>query len=161
MRSENKSFSMGRFAGSLIGRQKGLTAVLILLVVAAAVSGLVPPLILGNVVDRLSGSSDTTMIAGTLLGAGLLYFLTIFLSRGLEAAREIVLTIWGGRNCTTGSGNSLPTSFPACLLPTSSHIRPGIRSPALRMTWIHSRTSSLPASSVWRRTRPPSSASSL
>lgn len=95
MRSENKSFSMGRFAGSLIGRQKGLTAVLILLVVAAAVSGLVPPLILGNVVDRLSGSSDTTMIAGTLLGAGLLYFLTIFLSRGLEAAREIVLTIWG------------------------------------------------------------------
>ena len=94
---KNNRFSLGKFAGSLVGRQKGLTAALILLVVAAAVAGLVPPLILGNVVDRLSGKSDVNAIAGTLLGAGLFYFLTIFLSRGLEAAREIVLTIWGER----------------------------------------------------------------
>ena len=94
---KNNRFSLGKFAGSLVGRQKGLTAALILLVVAAAVADLVPPLILGNVVDRLSGKSDVNAIAGTLLGAGLFYFLTIFLSRGLEAAREIVLTIWGER----------------------------------------------------------------
>ena len=94
---KNNRFSLGKFAGSLVGRQKGLTAALILLVVAAAVADLVPPLILGNVVDRLSGKSDVNAITRTLLGAGLFYFLTIFLSRGLEAAREIVLTIWGER----------------------------------------------------------------
>ena len=70
---KNNRFSLGKFAGSLVGRQKGLTAALILLVVAAAVAGLVPPLILGNVVDRLSGKSDVNAIAGTLLGAGLFY----------------------------------------------------------------------------------------
>ena len=150
---KNNRFSLGKFAGSLVGRQKGLTAALILLVVAAAVAGLVPPLILGNVVDRLSGKSDVNAIAGTLLGAGLFYFLTIFLSRGLEAAREIVLTIWGER--LSHGESSLPTSFPACLLPISSPIPQETRFPVLPTTWIPWKTSFLRASSAWRRMRLP------
>lgn len=90
-----KRLSVGSFAGGLIGRQKRLTVVLLALVAGAALAGLVPPLILGRLVDGLAAGTEKTALAQSLIACGLAYFGAVFLARGLEAAREIVLTIWG------------------------------------------------------------------
>jgi ATP-binding cassette subfamily B multidrug efflux pump len=74
-----------------IAPHRALTAALLALIAVNVAVSLLPPLILGVIVDQLTGQHPSR----SLLGAGLVYFAVLLASKLLEAVRESMITVWG------------------------------------------------------------------
>ena len=115
----------------------------ILAVVAGAVgAALVPPLVLGRIVDGLTAGEGLT------LRLPLWYLAFTALAGGLESARESALTVFGQK--TTHALRSRLMEKEGRL--PADELSRGRWCPALWGTWTRWRPCSPPGSSVWRRT---------
>lgn len=77
---------------SAVRKNPGITAVLIALIAASAAAGVMPPLALSRLVDRLSAGSITS--AG-LIAPALLYFALTASAGLLTSVREVLITVFG------------------------------------------------------------------
>ncbi len=96
----------------------GLTLLLALVIAARTASSLIPPIILGRIVDALAGTgSSSALPGGGLVLAGTMYFALLALSRLLEALQEAAITIWGEkmthgiRSAMAGKLGRLPMTY--------------------------------------------------
>lgn len=85
---KNKVFSV---IAQMFLREVPLSAGIIFTVIGAVGASLLPPLILGEIIDRLAGGS----MASVVLLSG--YFVMLLLTGVLESAREGLLTVFGQR----------------------------------------------------------------
>ena len=118
----------------------------ILAVVAGAVgAALVPPLVLGRIVDGLTAGERLT------LRLPLWYLAFTALAGGLESARESALTVFGQKTTHALRSRLMEKEgrLPADEL---NRQEPGRWCPASWGTWTRWRPCSPPGSSVWRRT---------
>ncbi len=77
---------------SAVRKNPGITAALIALIAASAATGVMPPLALSRLVDRLSAGSITS--AG-LIAPALLYFALTASAGLLTSVREVLITVFG------------------------------------------------------------------
>ena len=84
----NRRISAASIIGNTVAREKWLSIGIILTVTGAIVISLLPPLVLGKIIDRIAG--------GNFLGFSMAaeYFLLIFLSGALESLREFPDCVW-------------------------------------------------------------------
>ena len=85
----NRRISAASIIGNTVVREKWLSIGIILTVTGAVVISLLPPLVLGKIIDRIAGGN----FPGFSMAAE--YFLLIFLSGALESLRESFLTVFG------------------------------------------------------------------
>ena len=85
----NRRISAASIIGNTVAREKWLSIGIILTVTGAIVISLLPPLVLGKIIDRIAGGN----FPGFSMAAE--YFLLIFLSGALESLRESFLTVFG------------------------------------------------------------------
>ena len=85
----NRRISAASIIGNTVAREKWLSLGIILTVTGAVVISLLPPLVLGKIIDRIAGGN----FPGFSMAAE--YFLLIFLSGALESLRESFLTVFG------------------------------------------------------------------
>ena len=85
----NRRISAASIIGNTVAREKWLSIGIILTVTGAVVISLLPPLVLGKIIDRIAGGN----FPGFSMAAE--YFLLIFLSGALESLRESFLTVFG------------------------------------------------------------------
>ena len=100
-----------------------LTISTLLCVAASVVASLIPPLLLKNIIDRLTGGMPL------LFTAVLLHFGSLVLEGTLSSAQETLLVLFGPAR----SSGKIPARLPR----------------AFRVMWMLSRRCSLPASSAW------------
>ena len=85
----NRRIRAAAIIGNTAAREKWLSIGIILTVTGAVVISLLPPLVLGKIIDRIAGGN----FPGFSMAAE--YFLLIFLSGALESLRESFLTVFG------------------------------------------------------------------
>ncbi len=74
---------------TLLKEEKGLTGGFLFVIVGAILFALVPPLVLKDIVNELVNGSDK------ILGLACLYFATVALSGIFDAAKEVLITLFG------------------------------------------------------------------
>ena len=87
--SGKKNISAASIIGKTVMREKWLSIGIVLTVTGAVVVSLLPPLVLGKIIDRIAGGN----FSGFSMAAE--YFLLIFLTGALESLRESFLTVFG------------------------------------------------------------------
>lgn len=86
---EKKKISAASIIGKTVAREKWLSIGIVLTVTGAVVVSLLPPLVLGKIIDRIAGGN----FSGFSMAAE--YFLLILLTGALESLRESFLTVFG------------------------------------------------------------------
>ena len=121
-----------------------LTISTLLCVAASVVASLIPPLLLKNIIDRLTGGMPL------LFTAVLLYFGSLVLEGTLSSAQETLLVLFG-QKMTHALRSEMSQKLIA--LPASALVGkiPARLPRAFRVMWMLSRRCSLPASSAWQR----------
>ena len=84
-----KSISAASIIGGTILREKWLSVGILLTVMGAVAVSMLPPLVLGRIIDRIAGGD----FPGFSMAAE--YFLLILLTGALESLRESLLTVFG------------------------------------------------------------------
>jgi len=84
-----KKISAASIIGTTVAREKWLSIGIVLTVTGAVVVSLLPPLVLGKIIDRIAGGN----FSGFSMAAE--YFLLILLTGALESLRESFLTVFG------------------------------------------------------------------
>ena len=87
--SGKKNISAASIIGKTVTREKWLSIGIVLTVTGAVAISLLPPLVLGKIIDRIAGGN----FSGFSMAAE--YFLLIFLTGALESLRESFLTVFG------------------------------------------------------------------
>ena len=87
--SGKKNISAASIIGKTVTREKWLSIGIVLTVTGAVAISLLPPLVLGKIIDRIAGGN----FSGFSMAAE--YFLLIFLTGALESMRESFLTVFG------------------------------------------------------------------
>ena len=87
--SGKKNISAASIIGKTVMREKWLSIGIVLTVTGAVAVSLLPPLVLGKIIDRIAGGN----FSGFSMAAE--YFLLIFLTGALESLRESFLTVFG------------------------------------------------------------------
>ena len=87
--SGKKNISAASIIGKTVTREKWLSIGIVLTVTGAVAVSLLPPLVLGKIIDRIAGGN----FSGFSMAAE--YFLLIFLTGALESLRESFLTVFG------------------------------------------------------------------
>lgn len=127
-----------------VRRQPLLCTALVLAVAGAVAASLLPPLVLGRVVDRLTARQ----VVPFALALG--YFGLLALSGGLDSLRESLLTVFGQKMT-----HALRSAMCAKLdkLPAEAFVNQesGARFPALWVMWTRWKSCSPPASSACLR----------
>ena len=127
-----------------VRRQPLLCTALVLAVAGAVAASLLPPLVLGRVVDRLTARQ----VVPFALALG--YFGLLALSGGLDSLRESLLTVFGQKMT-----HALRSAMCAKLdkLPAAAFVNrnPARRFPALWVMWTRWKSCSPPASSACLR----------
>ena len=85
----NRRISAASIIGNTVVREKWLSIGIVLTVTGAVAISLLPPLVLGKIIDRIAGGN----FSGFSMAAE--YFLLIFLTGALESLREGFLTVVG------------------------------------------------------------------
>ncbi len=85
----NRRISAASIIGNTVAREKWLSIGIVLTVTGAVVISLLPPLVLGKIIDRIAGGN----FPGFSMAAE--YFLLILLTGALESLRESFLTVFG------------------------------------------------------------------
>ena len=85
----NRRISAASIIGNTVAREKWLSIGIVLTVTGAVAVSLLPPLVLGKIIDRIAGGN----FSGFSMAAE--YFLLIFLTGALESLRESFLTVFG------------------------------------------------------------------
>lgn len=99
-------------------QQKWLSIGIVLAVVGAVVTALIPPLILAKIVDTLTAGTAVTILAI------LLYFAMLALTGGMESAREGLLTVFG-QKITHALRSSLMEKFTHLTTDNLTGLEPG------------------------------------
>ncbi len=84
-----KNISAASIIGKTVAREKWLSIGIVLTVTGAVVVSLLPPFVLGKIIDRIAGGN----FSGFSMAAE--YFLLILLTGALESLRESFLTVFG------------------------------------------------------------------
>lgn len=84
-----KKISAASIIGKTVAREKWLSIGIVLTVTGAVVVSLLPPLVLGKIIDRIAGGN----FSGFSMAAE--YFLLILITGALESLRESFLTVFG------------------------------------------------------------------
>ena len=113
-----------------------LTIGTLLCVAASVAASLIPPLLLKNIIDRLTGGMPL------LFTAVLLYFGSLVLEGTLSSAQETLLVLFG-QKMTHALRSEMSQKL--IVLPASTLVGQN------RVMWMLSRRCSLPASSAWQR----------
>ena len=85
----NRRISAASIIGNTVAREKWLSIGIVLTVTGAVAVSLLPPLVLGKIIDRIAGGN----FPGFSMAAE--YFLLILLTGALESLRESFLTVFG------------------------------------------------------------------
>ena len=85
----NRRISAASIIGNTVAREKWLSIGIVLTVTGAVAVSLLPPLVLGKIIDRIAGGN----FPGFSMAAE--YFLMILLTGALESLRESFLTVFG------------------------------------------------------------------
>ena len=120
-----------------------LTVSTLLCVAASVVASLIPPLLLKNIIDRLTGGMPL------LFTAVLLYFGSLVLEGTLSSAQETLLVLFG-QKMTHALRSEMSQKLIAPPARSSGKI-PARLPRAFRVMWMLSRRCSPPASSAWQR----------
>lgn len=99
-------------------QQKWLSIGIVLAVVGAVVTALIPPMVLAKIVDTLTAGSAATILAI------LLYFAMLVLTGGMESAREGLLTVFG-QKITHALRSSLMEKFTHLTTDSLTGLEPG------------------------------------
>lgn len=119
-----------------------LTISTLLCVAASVAASLIPPLLLKNIIDRLTGGMPL------LFTAVLLYFGSLVLEGTLSSAQETLLVLFG-QKMTHALRSEMSRSSSRCPPARSSGKIPARLPCAFRVMWMLSRRCSPPASSAW------------
>ena len=127
-------------AGVISALKAAVTISTLLCVAASVVASLIPPLLLKNIIDRLTGGMPL------LFTAVLLYFGSLVLEGTLSSAQETLLVLFG-QKMTHALRSEMSQKL---IAPARSSGKIPARLPrAFRVMWMLSRRCSLPASSAW------------
>lgn len=121
-----------------------LTAGTLLCVAASVAASLLPPLLLGRVIDRLTGGIPLTFLAV------LLYFGSLALEGLFSSAQESLLVLFG-QKMTHALRSEMSQKLTRLPAGTLAEQNPGEWPPAFPAMWTPWRRCSPPVSSAWWR----------